>query len=60
MVVGDDAQAIYAFRGSSVQYIWDFEKKYDNVKSIVKKIAGKTPQVWVGIKFIVDIEQEDN
>ncbi len=32
MVVGDDAQAIYAFRGSSVRYIWDFEKEYDNVK----------------------------
>ncbi len=35
MVVGDDAQAIYAFRGSSVQYIWDFEKKYDNVKKFM-------------------------
>jgi DNA helicase-2/ATP-dependent DNA helicase PcrA len=35
MVVGDDAQAIYAFRGSSVQYIWDFEKKYDNIKKFL-------------------------
>ena len=33
MVVGDDAQSIYAFRGSSVKYIWDFEKKYENVKT---------------------------
>jgi len=33
MVVGDDAQAIYAFRGSSVQYIWDFEKNFNNVKT---------------------------
>jgi DNA helicase-2/ATP-dependent DNA helicase PcrA len=33
MVVGDDAQAIYAFRGSSVQYIWDFEKNFENVKT---------------------------
>lgn len=33
MVVGDDAQAIYAFRGSSVKYIWDFEKTYENVKT---------------------------
>lgn len=32
MVVGDDAQAIYSFRGSSIQYIWDFEKQFDNVK----------------------------
>jgi DNA helicase II / ATP-dependent DNA helicase PcrA len=31
MVVGDDAQAIYAFRGSSIKYIWDFEKNYNNV-----------------------------
>jgi hypothetical protein len=33
-------------------------KKYDNVKSIVKKIAGKTPQVWIGVKFIIETEQE--
>ncbi len=33
MVVGDDAQAIYAFRGSSVQYIWDFEKNFQDVKT---------------------------
>ncbi len=33
MVVGDDAQAIYAFRGSSVKYIWEFEKTFDNVKT---------------------------
>ena len=37
MAVGDDAQAIYAFRGSSVQYIWDFEKNFalpDNKSNI--------------------------
>lgn len=28
MVVGDDAQAIYAFRGSSVEYIWDFPQQF--------------------------------
>ena len=33
MVVGDDAQSIYAFRGSSVQYIRDFEKTFDNVNT---------------------------
>ncbi len=33
MVVGDDAQAIYAFRGSSVKYIWDFEKQYKDVNT---------------------------
>jgi DNA helicase-2/ATP-dependent DNA helicase PcrA len=29
MVVGDPAQSIYAFRGSSPSYILDFEKKWD-------------------------------
>ena len=33
MVVGDDAQAIYAFRGSSIKYIWNFEKEFDNVST---------------------------
>ena len=28
MVVGDDAQAIYAFRGATVQNILDFPKQY--------------------------------
>ena len=31
MAVGDDAQAIYAFRGSSIKYIWDFENQFSNV-----------------------------
>ena len=35
MVVGDDAQAIYAFRGSSVKYIWDFQNEYENVKKFL-------------------------
>ncbi len=30
MVVGDDAQAIYAFRGSSVKYILDFKKTFND------------------------------
>ena len=28
MAVGDDAQAIYSFRGSNIKYIHDFEKKF--------------------------------
>jgi DNA helicase-2/ATP-dependent DNA helicase PcrA len=30
MVVGDDAQAIYSFRGSSVKYILNFNKTFNN------------------------------
>ena len=30
MVVGDDAQSIYAFRGSSVKYILNFDKNFVN------------------------------
>ena len=30
MVVGDDAQAIYAFRGSSVKYILNFNETFNN------------------------------
>ena len=32
MVVGDDAQAIYKFRGSDVKYIWDFTNNFKNSK----------------------------
>ena len=30
MVVGDDAQAIYKFRGSDVKYIWNFTTDFNN------------------------------
>jgi DNA helicase-2/ATP-dependent DNA helicase PcrA len=32
MVVGDDAQSIYAFRGANFENILNFEKQYDNCK----------------------------
>ena len=32
MAVGDDAQAIYSFRGSSVKFILDFDKYFPNSK----------------------------
>jgi DNA helicase-2/ATP-dependent DNA helicase PcrA len=36
MVVGDDAQAIYAFRGSSVKYILNFDKEFNNTNKTSK------------------------
>jgi DNA helicase-2/ATP-dependent DNA helicase PcrA len=33
MVVGDDAQSIYKFRGSDIKYIWNFSKDYDPNKT---------------------------
>ena len=53
MVVGDDAQAIYAFRGSSVKYIWDFEKNFDNVKTyFLETNYRSTPAI---VNFFQDI-----
>jgi DNA helicase-2/ATP-dependent DNA helicase PcrA len=53
MVVGDDAQAIYAFRGSSVKYIWEFEKKFDNVKTyFLETNYRSTPAI---VNFFQDI-----
>jgi len=36
MVVGDDAQAIYAFRGSSVKYILNFDKEFNTMNKLSK------------------------
>ena len=32
MVVGDDSQAIYKFRGSDIKFIYNFEKDFENCK----------------------------
>jgi hypothetical protein len=32
VAVGDDAQNIYSFRGSNIDHILNFDKKYDNVR----------------------------
>ncbi len=53
MVVGDDAQAIYSFRGSSVKYIWEFETNFDNVKTyFLETNYRSTPAI---VNFFQDI-----
>ncbi len=53
MVVGDDAQAIYAFRGSSVKYIWDFEKTFSDVNTYYLETNYRsTPSI---VNFFQDI-----
>ncbi len=54
MVVGDDAQAIYAFRGSSIKYIWDFEKNFsdDYKKYFLETNYRSTPSI---VNFFQDI-----
>ncbi len=53
MVVGDDAQAIYAFRGSSVKYIWDFEKSFTDVNTFYLETNYRsTPTI---VSFFQDI-----
>lgn len=53
MVVGDDAQAIYAFRGSSVKYIWDFEKSFSDVSTYYLETNYRsTPSI---VSFFQDI-----
>jgi len=57
-VVGDDSQSIYAFRGSEIKYIMNFEKSYNNVKVInLEKNYRSTPQI---INFCNDIIKNNN
>jgi len=53
MVVGDDAQAIYAFRGSSVDYILKFPKEFKIKKMyLLEKNYRSTKQI---VEFFQDI-----
>lgn len=60
--VGDDWQSIYGFRGSNVSYIVEFEKHFENAKTIklnlnyrsTQHIVGASNEVIKNNKFKVD------
>lgn len=60
--VGDDWQSIYGFRGSNVNYIFEFEKHFDNAEIIklnlnyrsTQNIVGASNEVIKHNKFKVD------
>lgn len=53
MVVGDDAQSIYSFRGSSVSYILNFDKEFPNNRmTLLEENYRSTPYI---VNFCQDI-----
>lgn len=62
--VGDDWQSIYGFRGSNINYILEFEKHFENAKTIKLNLNYRSTQNIVGAsnemikynKFKVDKE----
>lgn len=54
-VVGDDAQSIYAFRGSNNSYILNFERNYENVKKfMLENNYRSTPEIINFCNAIID------
>jgi DNA helicase-2/ATP-dependent DNA helicase PcrA len=47
MVVGDDAQAIYAFRGSSIKYILNFNDTFNNQLNNLTNKQNKTHKMYL-------------
>lgn len=57
-VVGDDAQAIYKFRGSSVKFIQEFHQTYKDAKQFVLDVNYRsTPEI---IDFCNDLISHNN
>jgi DNA helicase-2/ATP-dependent DNA helicase PcrA len=58
MAVGDDAQAIYSFRGSNIKYINDFENEFSPSKIYkLEKNYRSSPSI---VKFCQDIISHNN
>lgn len=55
MVVGDDAQAIYAFRGSNIKYIRDFNKNFGSESEVLTKYLETN---YRSTKKIIDLSQD--
>ena len=56
MVVGDDAQAIYSFRGSNIKYIHDFKNKFKHSKLYkLEKNYRSTPALLNFVKILLKI-----
>lgn len=58
MVVGDDAQAIYNFRGSDIKYIWDFTKDFENGKEFLLETNYRSSEQIVN--FCQDIIKQNS
>jgi DNA helicase-2/ATP-dependent DNA helicase PcrA len=52
-VVGDDAQSIYSFRGATIQNILQFQKDYDNVKTVKLEQNYRSTQNIINLANVV-------
>ena len=58
-VVGDDDQTIYAWRGSNLENILNFNERYDNVTTVqVTKNFRSTPAIVETAKRVVENNQQ--
>ncbi len=54
-IVGDPDQTIYTWRGASVKYILDFDKAFENVKTIMMmQNYRSTPQIIAAANSLID------
>lgn len=54
-VVGDPDQTIYTWRGANVKYLLDFDKEFENVKTIMMmRNYRSTPQITAAANSLID------